>query len=30
MSNFMQGAVTLGGCIGVYALAVTVIEMLAG
>lgn len=29
MSHFMQGAVTLGGCIGVFAMVVTVVEMLA-
>ncbi len=29
MSPFMQGAVTLGGCIGVFAFVVSVIEMLA-
>lgn len=30
MSHFMQGAVTLGGCIGVFTLVVAVIEMLGG
>jgi hypothetical protein len=30
MSHFMQGAVTLGGCIGMFALMVTMIEMLKG
>lgn len=30
MSNFMQGAVTLGGCIGVFTLVVALIEMLGG
>ncbi|MGF6602517.1 hypothetical protein P3T23_007269 [Paraburkholderia sp. GAS448] len=29
MSHFMQGAVTLGGCIGVFTMVVSVIEMLA-
>ncbi|CAG4893491.1 hypothetical protein R69919_03648 [Paraburkholderia gardini] len=29
MSPFMQGAVTLGGCISVFAFIVSVIEMLA-
>jgi hypothetical protein len=29
MSHFMQGAVTLGGCISVFTLVVSVIEMLA-
>ncbi|MGF6721266.1 hypothetical protein P3T43_000607 [Paraburkholderia sp. GAS41] len=28
MSAFMQGAVTLGGCIGVFTLIVAAIEML--
>ncbi|SDG44839.1 hypothetical protein SAMN05216466_103389 [Paraburkholderia phenazinium] len=30
MSNFMQGAVTLGSCIGVFTLVVALIEMLGG
>ncbi|MGF6534649.1 hypothetical protein P3T24_004613 [Paraburkholderia sp. GAS33] len=30
MSHFMQGAVTLGGCIGMFTLMVTMIEMLKG
>jgi hypothetical protein len=30
MSHFMQGAVTLGGCIGVFTLVVAAIEMLNG
>jgi len=29
LSNFMQGAVTLGGCIGVFTLVVAAIEMFA-
>jgi hypothetical protein len=29
MSPFMQGAVTLGGCIGIFAAVVAVVEMLA-
>ncbi|MGF7132962.1 hypothetical protein P3T40_004453 [Paraburkholderia sp. EB58] len=28
MSHFMQGAVTLGGCIGAFTLVVAIIEML--
>jgi len=28
MSHFMQGAVTLGGCIGAFTLVVAMIEML--
>jgi hypothetical protein len=27
MSHFMQGAVTLGGCIGAFTLVVAIIEM---
>jgi hypothetical protein len=30
MSHFMQGAVTLGGCIGVFTLVVAAIEMFTG
>jgi hypothetical protein len=30
MSDFMRGAVTLGGCIGLFTVVVTVIEMLGG
>jgi hypothetical protein len=30
MSYFMQGAVTLGGCIAAFTLMVAVIEMFAG
>jgi hypothetical protein len=29
MSNFMQGAATLGGCIGIFTVVVAVVEMLA-
>jgi hypothetical protein len=29
MSPFLPGAVTLGGCIGIFAAAVAVVEMLA-
>ncbi|MGF6973575.1 hypothetical protein QFZ94_002002 [Paraburkholderia sp. JPY465] len=29
MSPFMQGVVTLGGCIGVFTAVVTVVEMFA-
>jgi hypothetical protein len=29
MSPFMQGVVTLGGCIGIFTVVVTVVEMLA-
>jgi hypothetical protein len=30
MSRFMQGALTLGGCIGMFTLMVTMMEMLKG
>jgi len=30
MSDFMKGAVTLGGCIGIFTAVVAVVEMLAG
>jgi hypothetical protein len=30
MSHFMQSVVTLGGCIGMFTLIVTMIEMLKG
>lgn len=30
MSHFMQGVVTLGGCIGAFTLMVAVIEMFSG
>ena len=29
MSDFMRGAVTLGSCIGVFTLVITVIETIA-
>ncbi|MBB5461917.1 hypothetical protein OKW30_005030 [Paraburkholderia sp. Clong3] len=29
MSPFMQGVVTLGGCIGIFTAVVAVVEMLA-
>ncbi|RKT20716.1 hypothetical protein B0G69_4038 [Paraburkholderia sp. RAU2J] len=29
MSPFMQGAATLGGCIGIFTAVVAVVEMLA-
>jgi hypothetical protein len=30
MSDFMKGATTLGGCIGIFTVVVAVVEMLAG